>query len=143
MGQTAKDRVRAAAAGVLERALNALRQDGDIEITGGTDQVAQVLANRLQDVGLLSLTGETAIALELVASRWPPVAADLAEASLHGVHLGGIVLTGEDDHIADYLSVVEAQHGGTVPTDIEEYRGLARRIRTAYLDATPDHPVSQ
>jgi hypothetical protein len=143
MGQTAKDRVRAAAAGVLERALGALRQDGDIEITGGTEQVAQILTDRLQDVGLLSLTGETAIALELVASRWPPVAGDLAEASLHSIHLGGIVLTGADDHIADYLRVVEAQHSGAVPTDIEEYRGLAHRIRTAYLDATPDRPASR
>lgn len=143
MEQTAKDRVRAAAAGVLERALGALQQDGDIEITVRTDQVAQVLADRLQDVGLLSLTGETAIALELVASRWPPVAGDLAEASLHGVRLGGIVLTGEDDHIADYLSVVEAQHSSTVPANLEGYRGLAHRIRAVYLDATPDHPVSR
>ncbi len=143
IGRTAKDRVGAAAAGVLERALDALRHDGDVEIAGHTGQVALVLADRLQDVGLLSLTGETAIALELVASRWPPVAGDLAEASLHGIHLGGIVLTGEDDHIADYLSVVEAQHRSTVPTNLEEYRGLAHRIRTVYLDATPDRPVSR
>jgi hypothetical protein len=141
--QTATDRVRSATAGVLERALNALRDDGDVQIEGRTGQVALVLADRLQDVGLLSLTGETAIALELVASRWPPVAGDLAEASLHGVHLGGIVLTGEDDHIADYLRVVEAQHRGAVPTDLEGYRDLAHRIRTAYLDATPDHLVNR
>ncbi len=141
--QTANDRVRSATAGVLERALNALRDDGDVQIKGRTGQVALVLADRLQDVGLLSLTGETAIALELVASRWPPVAGDLAEASLHGVHLGGIVLTGEDDHIADYLRVVEAQHRSAVPTDLEGYRDLARRIRTAYLDATPDHLVNR
>ena len=143
MGQTAKDRVRAAAAGVLERALDALRQDGDVEIAGHTGQVALVLADRLQNVGLLSLTGETAIALELVASRWPPVAGDLAEASLHGIHLGGIVLTGEDDHIADYLRVVEAQHSSAAPTSLEAYRDLAHRIRTVYLDATPDRPVSR
>lgn len=143
MGRTAKDRVRAAAAEVLERALDALRQDGDVEIAGRTGQVALVLADRLQDVGLLSLTGDTAIALELVASRWPPVAGDLAEACLHGIHLGGIVLTGEDNHIADYLRVVEAQHSSTVPTNLEGYRGLAHRIRTAYLEATPDHPVSR
>jgi hypothetical protein len=140
-GQTAKARVRSATAGVLERALNALREDGDIEIKGRTGQVALVLADRLQDVGLLSLTGETAIALELVASRWPPVGGDLAEASLHGIHLGGIVLTGEDDHLADYLRVVEAQHRRAAPTSLEEYRGLAHRIRTVYLDATPDRPV--
>ena len=143
IGRTAKDRVGAAAAGVLERALDALRHDGDVEIAGRTGQVALVLADRLQDVGLLSLTGDTAIALELVASKWPPVAGDLAEASLHGIHLGGIVLTGEDDHIADYLRVVEAQHRSTVPTSLEEYRGLAHRIRTVYLDATPDRPVSR
>ena len=137
--QTAKDRVRSATAGVLERALNALRDDGDVQIEGRTGQVALVLTDRLQDVGLLSLTGDTAIALELVASRWPPVAGDLAEASLHGIHLGGIVLTGEDDHIADYLRVVEAQHKSVVPADLEGYRDLARRIRTVYLDATPDH----
>lgn len=143
MERTAKDRVRAAAAGVLESALNALREDGEIETTGRTGQVALVLADRLQNVGLLSLTGETAIALELVASSWPPVAGDLAEASLHGVHLGGIVLTGEDSHIADYLCVVEAQYGSTTPTNLEGYRGLAQRIRSAYLDATPDRPVSR
>lgn len=143
MGRTAKDRVRAAAAEVLERALDAWRQDGDVEITGRTGQVALVLADRLQDVGLLSLTGDTAIALELVASKWPPVAGDLAEACLHGIHLGGIVLTGEDNHIADYLRVVEAQHRSTVPTDPAGYRGLAHRIRTVYLDATPDRPVSR
>ena len=143
IGRTAKDRVGAAAAGVLEDALDSLRDDGDVEIAGRTGQVALVLADRLQDVGLLSLTGETAIALELVASRWPPVAGDLAEASLHGVHLGGIVLTGEDDHIADYLRVVEAQHRSTAPTSLEAYRGLAHRIRTVYLDATPDRPVSR
>ncbi len=143
IGRTAKDRVGAAAAGVLEDALDSLRDDGDVEIAGRTGQVALVLADRLQDVGLLSLTGETAIALELVASRWPPVAGDLAQASLHGIRLGGIVLTGEDDHIADYLRVVEAQHRSTAPTSLEAYRGLAHRIRTAYLDATPDRPVSR
>ena len=143
MGRTARDRVRAAAAGVLEHALNALRDDGDVEIVGRTGQLALILADRLQDVGLLSLTGETAIAMELVASRWPPVAGDLAEASLHGLHLGGIVLSGEDEHIADYLRVVEAQHKGTVPTSLEEYSRLAQRIRTVYLDATPDHPASR
>ncbi len=142
IGRTAKDRVGAAAAGVLEDALDSLRDDGDVEIAGRTGQVALVLADRLQDVGLLSLTGETAIALELVASRWPPVAGDLAEASLHGIHLGGIVLTGEDDHIADYLRVVEAQHRSTAPTSLEAYRDLAHRIRTVYLDATPDRPVN-
>jgi len=143
MGQSAQDRIRSATAGVLERALIALRDDGDVEIAGRTDQVALDLADRLQDVGLLSLTGETAIALELVASKWPPVAGDLAEASLHGIHLGGIVLTGEDDHIADYLRVIEAQHRSAVPSDLEGYLGLARRIRTVYLDASPDHPVNR
>ncbi len=143
MGRTAKDRVGAAAAGVLERALDALRHDGDVEIAGPAGQVALILADRLQDVGLLSLTGETAIALELVASKWPPVAGDLAEASLHGVRLGGIVMTGEDDHIADYLRVVEAQHSSAVPTGLEGYRGLAHRIRAVYLDATPERPVSR
>ena len=143
MGQSAQDRVRSATAGVLERALKALRDDGDVEIAGRTDQVALDLADRLQDVGLLSLTGETAIALELVASKWPPAAGDLAEASLHGIHLGGIVLTGENDHIADYLRVVEAQHRSTEPTGLEGYRGLAHRIRTVYLEATPDHLVNR
>lgn len=142
MGPTAKDRVRAAAAGILEHALDSLRDEGDVHIIGGTGQVALILADRLQDVGLLSLTGETAIALELVASRWPPVAGDLAEASLHGIHLGGIVLSGEDEHIADYLRVVEAQHKGTTPTSLEEYGRLAHRIRTVYLEATPDHGAS-
>jgi hypothetical protein len=141
--QSAKTRVHSATASVLERALNALRDDGDIEIKGRTGQVAQELADRLQDVGLLSLTGETAIALELVASRWPPVAGDLAEASLHGIHLGGIVLTGEDEHIADYLRVVEAQQSKKVPTGLEGYRDLARRIRAVYLDATPAHLVKR
>ena len=143
MGQTAKDRVRSATAGVLERALDDLRNDGDVKIAGRTGQVALILADRLQDVGLLSLTGETAIALELVASKWPPVAGDLAEASLHGIHLGGIVLSGEDDHIADYLRVGEAQHSSSTPTSLEGYRRLAHRIRTVYLDATPDHLVDR
>lgn len=138
-GLSAKDRVRDAAAGVLERTLLSLKDAGTIQIDGRPQQVARQLADHLQDVGLLSLTGETAIALELVASMWPPVAGDLTEASLHGIHLGGIVLSGEDDHIADYLRVVETQHTGAVPSNLEDYRSLAHRLRTVYLDATPDH----
>jgi hypothetical protein len=140
---TAKDRIRDAAAGILERALTALVSDGQLQVKGRPGAVALRLANRLQDVDLLSLTGQTAIALELVASDWPPIAGDLAEASLHGIHLGGIVLSGEDNHIADYLRVVEAQHSGKVPTNLEEYRHLAQRIRAVYLEATPDHPLNR
>jgi len=140
---TAKDRVRDAAAGVLERALTALVSNGQLQLKGRPGAVALRLADLLQDVELLSLTGQTAIALELVGSDWPPIAGDLAEASLHGIHLGGIVLSGEDDHIADYLRVVEAQHSGKIPTNLEEYRRLAQRIRAVYVEATPDHLLNR
>lgn len=140
---TAKDRVRDAAAGVLERVLLSLVSDGQLQLRGRPGAVALQLADRLQDVGLLSLTGETAIALELVASRWPPVGDDLAEAAIHGVHLGGIVLSGEDEHIADYLRVMEAQHLGNTPSGLDDYRNLAHRVRNAYLDATPDRPAQR
>ena len=137
-GHSAKDKVRDAATGVLERALTTLMSDGQLQLKGRPGVVARRLADQLQDVGLLSLTGETAIALELVASGWAPVGDDLAEATVHGIHLGGIVLSGEDDHIADYLRVVEAQHRRAAPSNLEAYRKQAHRIRTAYLDATPD-----
>lgn len=139
-GQSIKQKVRGAAAAVLTRELNSLAKEGDVTLNLSGPALAERLAERLEGVGLLSLTGETAIALELVAAGWGPVGDNLAEASVHGVHLGGIVLAGEEDHLADYLRVMEAQHANDAPRPLEDYRPLARRLRAAYREATPDAP---
>jgi len=141
VGLAVKDTVRRAAASVLEHDLANMESDGDISLDGRRDLLAARLAESLERVGLLSLTGETAIALELVAAGWGPVGKDLAEASVHGVHLGGIMQSGEEDHVADYLRVMEAQHSRSAPQPLERYRALARRLRSAYRDATPDMPT--
>ena len=135
--QTIKQKVREAAANVLTRELKGAAQDGDVTINISGAALAERLAERLEGVGLLSLTGETAIALELVAAGWSPVENNLAEASVHGIHLAGIVLAGEEDHLADYLRVMEAQHANDSPRPLEEYRPLARRLRDAYREASP------
>lgn len=140
-GQAVRDKVRQAAAIVLKKELSFLISAGDLSLNEPPDALARQLAESLERVGLLSLSGETAIALVLVAAGWKP-AGDLSEAWVHGVHLGGIMQSGEEDHVADYLRVVEAQHTGSAPQPLDSYRALARRVRAAYREATPDMPPS-
>jgi hypothetical protein len=139
-GPITKDKVRRAAESVLGQELSALAAAGDLTLHEQASELGLVLAEGLERAGLLSLTGETAIALELVAAEWPPVRGDLAEAAVHGIHLGGIMLSGLEDHVADYLRVMQSQHSGDAPQSLDHYRGLARRLRLAYREAVPDLP---
>jgi len=137
-GQGTRDKVRQAAGGVLAREISALAAGGDVTLHEEATELGAVLAEGLERAGLLSLTGETAIALELVAADWPPVEGELAGAAVHGVHLAGIMVSGLDDHVADYLRVTESQYWDEAPESLEHYRPLAHRLRQAYRQAVPE-----
>lgn len=137
MPESTRGRILKAALLVVERALENLECRGEVDLAGARSTVARYLATELERSGVLALTRETAVALELIAADWRPVHGDLAEASIHGIHLAGIVLAGEEDHVADYLRVVEAQDRGRDPLPLDEYRPLARRIRRAWRETAP------
>ena len=114
-----------------------MERSGQLTLSVNRRRAATVLLDGLEDAGLLRWTGESAIALELVARRWPPVQADLTLAAHHAVQLAGIVLAGELDHVADYLRVVEAQHTHSDPAPLDRYHTLARHLETAYREIVP------